>query len=273
MTRDDEGTILNGALPGETQIPVSQYYVTALARGLKVLSALGRINGPATLADIAAEVALPKPTVFRALRTLEAEGYVDAVDGHKFRPGPKVLLLGYATLNSLSLVETSAPLLERHSRDTGAVLSLSVLVGAEVVGLYRAHPPGLSLRINLPIGSSLPAAVTSGGKALLADLDDDTVLDLIGGTSFWEGRGRKAHRSVELLLQDLAVIRKRGWAMQDEELADGTRAIAAVVRRQSGEAVGSVSWSFNFSEPIEDTLEQHVADLLETAEAISERMS
>ena len=97
---------------------------------------------------------------------------------------------------------------------------------------------------NIQVGSTLPATYTSIGKLLLAFLDPAELRARITEASFGNA-GPRAVRSLEELQPDLETIARRGYAVQDEELAYGLRSIAAPVRDSNGHVVAGINVAVN----------------------------
>ena len=142
--------------------------VRALARGLQLLRVFA--TRPAvSLTEAAAATGLPLPTALRALRTLEAAGFVERGEDGDYRPGLAVLELAPAVLASLRLPEAARPLVRQLAEETGETANLATLEGADVVYLV-SHSGARLLTVNTPPGLRLPAHCTALGKALLAQL-------------------------------------------------------------------------------------------------------
>lgn len=209
------------------------YTVTALAKGLRVLSAFSEQRRELRLVDVSELTGIPVATAFRLLKTLEEGGYVEQLEDGRFRPGPYVLSLGYAALQGQGLVEAATVCLKRLADETGETVNLGVLVGSSVLYLVRIRNTDL-VTANLQVGSMLPAPCTSMGKLLLAYVDAGEVDRRITDEDLGTCRGPHAMRTLEGLAQELSEIRQRGWALQDEEVAHGLRSVAAPVRDPSG---------------------------------------
>ena len=217
-----------------------EYRVEALAKGLRVLSLFSEQRHTWRVTDIAAAVSIPVPTVYRIVMTLTAEGYLEQLADGYYRPAARVLTLGHAALSSMDLVELATPRLQELARTTGETVNLAVLVGDRVLYLVRLRNSDL-VTANIQVGSTLAAAHTSIGKLLLAALDPAQLADRIPPESFPAGNGPNARRTPEDLHAELADIRERGWALQDEELAFGLRSVAAGVRDSTGAVVAGVN--------------------------------
>jgi IclR family transcriptional regulator, pca regulon regulatory protein len=216
------------------------YRVEALAKGLRILSLFSEQQPSWRISDIAAAVQMPMPTVYRVVMTLTSEQYLEHLPNGNYRPGVRVLTLGTAALRGLDLVEIADPHLQALATATGETVNLAVLSGDRVLYLVRIRNRDL-VTANIQVGSTLAAVHTSIGKLLLAGLEQDDLTARITPASFSDGHGPNAKVSIEELRLELAEIRARGWALQDEELAFGLRSVAAPVRDSSGQITAGVN--------------------------------
>ncbi len=151
-------------------MPHSQYAIEALQRGLQVLSLFSRESPALSLTEIKDAAQLNKSTAFRIVATLEAANYLERdPDTKRYRPGLKVLRLGFTAISSLEFRQVARPYLQQLSQDVNESVSLSVLDGMEVVYVDRVRKQQI-VGIVLGIGSRIPAPCASMGKVLLAHL-------------------------------------------------------------------------------------------------------
>ena len=123
--------------------------------------------------------------------------------------------------------------------------------------------------MSVHIGTRFPAYATSMGRVLLADLSAKE-LDATLKTPSESGVVPRLKFVRKELDESLSEIRKRGWAMSDEQLSFGIRSIAAPVRDSSGRTVAAVNVTVNAAETSIAVLKKdHLPLLLATAEAIS----
>ena len=242
-------------------------FVEALARGLDVLRAFETERGPMTLSEIADAAALARPTARRFLLTLEELGFVRS-DRAGFVLTPKVLSLGMAYVSSLGLWDIAQPHLEQLVRTTGESSSMAQLDGSDIVYIARVSVPKIiSLRVE--IGTRFPAAQTSQGKVLLAALGPQELERVLAepsrsGLPPYIGRGR------DELQTDLTMVRARGWALADEELAPGVRSVAVPVRDGAGRVRAAANVTVHAAETsIERLVNDHLPLLQRTAGEIS----
>ncbi|WP_030442130.1 IclR family transcriptional regulator [Actinoplanes subtropicus] len=216
------------------------YRVEALAKGLRILSLFTEQRPTWRVSDIGPAVGMPLPTVYRVVMTLTAEGYLDHLPTGDYRPAERVLTLGTSALRGLDLVEAATPHLQRLAAATGETVDLAVLTGDQVLYLVRLRNADL-VTANIQVGSTLPAVHTSIGKLPLAHLDDAGLEERVSADSFAFNHGPNAKLSLDELRDELTKIRQDGWAMQDEELAYGLRAVAAPVRGADGSVVAGAN--------------------------------
>jgi IclR family pca regulon transcriptional regulator len=242
-------------------------FVEALARGLDVLRCFDEHHREMTLAEVANATGLARPTARRLLLTLEELGYVRSIDG-SFSLTPKVITLGTAYVASLGLWEVARPHLEALVRQTGESSSMAQLDGGDIIYVARVSVPKI-IALRVEIGTLFPAPQTSQGKVLLAalspaDLDATLAIPSRSGLPRYIGTSRAA------LDEELVVVRARGWAIADEELAPGVRSIAAPVRDGTGTVRAAMNVTVHAAETsTERLLDEHLPKLLRAAGDVS----
>ncbi len=233
----------SGELPEAIQAEAAQrpeYRVEALAKGLRILSLFDEKRPSWRVSDLASAAGLPMPTVYRAVMTLAAEGYLDQLPDGGYRPGVRTLTLGTAALRSLDLVAIATPKLQQLAGRSGETVNLAVLSGDRVLYLVRLRNSDL-VTANIQVGSTLPAVHTSIGKLLLSYLDEADLAARITDASFSANSGPNAKLSLAELRGELRSVRDQGWAMQDEELAYGLRSVAAPIIGPDGRVLAGVN--------------------------------
>ncbi len=216
--------------------------VQSLVRGLRVITAFDADHPAMTMSDIARRTGIPRAAVGRFLRTLEDLGYVRPTDSGRYSLTPRVLELGYGYLSALTLPEVAQPHLEILSAKVGESASASVLDDGDIVYIARV-PTRRIMGLRISIGTRFPAAVTSMGRVLLAELSDDELVRVLALHPL-ESRTSHTISSQDALREQLAIVRERGYALVDEELEAGLRSVAVPVRRgSSGPVVAAVNVS------------------------------
>jgi IclR family pca regulon transcriptional regulator len=256
---------------GGMVMAVSSEYVQSLQRGLAVMQAFSREHPRLTLSEVARLTGLTRATARRVLLTLQHLGYARS-DGRAFELTPKVLDLGYAYLSSLDLASIAEPAMEALVERTHESCSAAVLDGSEIVYVARV-PTKRIMTISLGLGSRLPAYATSMGRVLLAELEREQVDDLIGPGPLPAITDRTITKPADLH-DELARVRRQGWALVDQELELGLRSVAAPLLDRQGRAVAALNVSSHAGRVSLDVIRKDfLPALLETAGRISERLA
>jgi IclR family pca regulon transcriptional regulator len=241
-----------------------RYYIEALGRGLHILEAFTEQAPSLSLTEISSKVGLDKSTVFRFVYTLEKLGYLARdPDTKRYRPGLKVLRLGFASINSLDLRQIAQPYLKALAAQTGETTNMTVRDGAEVVYIARNKTRQI-ININLQVGSRLPVYCTSMGKAQLIDRSRVELHRLLGAGPY-PVMGPNTITTLDDLVAELDRVRQQGYAINDEELAAGLRSAAAPIRNAEGEIVGAINVSVPSARVSRQELEARLAPLVRSA--------
>jgi len=274
LRRDVGAWIANGDAIDRPDRPEGRdrYFVEALGRGLAILDCLATGAPVQTLAELADHSGLSKPTAFRLLRTLENFGYVrqDAQTRH-YQLSLKVFDLQDSSIGALEYPRIARPFMEKLHEELDEAVNMAVLEGTRIRYVARVHARRI-MTVSLNVGSTLPAHATSMGKILLAQLPAESVQGLYAN----EGLRRFTARTIttiDALLAELAVARKRGYALCDGELELGLRSVAAPVRGLRGNFVASLNVSTASARTTRERMQRtFVPSLLRTAEALSRRL-
>jgi len=220
--------------------PVSpRYRIQAIERAVSILNAFSMDDPELGVTELADRLGLHKSTVHRFMVNLDAAGLVErnARTG-RYRLGLHVFELGALVMQQMNLWDEALPFLEGLVHDTGETGHLAVLDGGEAIYIERVEARR-ALRVPSAIGRGYPAHATNLGKVLLADLSRERVEAIIAE------RGLAAYTPQTItdpaeLEADLELIRRRGYAVDNEEYDDGLRCIGAPVRDHSGHVVAAL---------------------------------
>jgi IclR family transcriptional regulator, pca regulon regulatory protein len=219
-------------------------FVQSLERGLSVVRAFDQQRPELTLSEVAAVTGVTRAVARRFLLTLEALGYVRS-EGRYFSLTAKVLELGYAYLSSLTLPEVAEPHLEALVAEVNESSSVSVLDGLDVVYVARV-PVSRIMTVSISVGTRFPAYATSMGRVLLAGLTEDKLEAYLTAVRLSPLTTRTL-RSEPELRAELARVRAQGWALVNQELEEGLRALAAPIRDRNGKVVAAMNVSAHAS--------------------------
>lgn len=214
--------------------------VQSVERVITLLEALARAGGPVQVRELSAQVGLPRPTVYRLLETLTRHGFAVSADGG-FTLGPRILALAAQRLEQIELRAVGRPVLEALRDATGETVHLAVLEQGQVVYIDKLESPG-PLRMASAVGKIMPAHSTALGKAMLALHPPDVVEAVIAR----HGLPRRTPNTITdrgRLLEELAQVRARGFAIDNVENEEGIRCVGAAVLDHRGRVAGAVSLS------------------------------
>src|SRR3954452_11357832 len=201
-------------------------FVQSLQRGLDVIRAFA--DEPSlTSTEVANATGLARAAARRFLLTLVDLDYV-RVEHRFFRLSPRVLELGRSYLTSLRLPAIAPPHLRALVESAGESATIAVLDDADIV--YVAHVPAPRIMaIKIDIGTRDPAFATSLGRVLLAGLEPEELDDYFARTELRVIQPRTVVEADELR-RALEKVRKQGYALVDQELEAGLRAVAVPIR-------------------------------------------
>jgi IclR family transcriptional regulator, acetate operon repressor len=214
--------------------------VQSLTRGLTILERLAEVDGGMSLTDIAARVGLPASTAHRLLATLEQQGFVtQSGDLGLWYVGLKAFRVGSAFVSNRDFVGESHPYMRRLMEQSGETANLAIMDAREVVFIAQVQCHEV-MRMSVRLGSRLAVHASGSGKAILAGLPL-SVLDRFLAEQPLSSLTTHTIVDVKRLHEDLALIRRRGYSYDDEEVAAGLRCVAAAIYDEFAEPLGAIS--------------------------------
>jgi DNA-binding IclR family transcriptional regulator len=226
----------------------------------------GEAAGPS---ELARRLGLPKSSIANICNALAEIGLVRRI-GTGFALGRKLAELGGAYLASVDLVQEFYDACRTLPTGSVETVQLAILDGLEMTYLAR-HDGRQPVRLTSQIGRRLPATVTATGKAALASLDEDDLERRLAG--LWElpVLTPKSIGSVAALRADLATVRGRGYAMDDEETVEGVVCFGVMIPgRRPGEGPYAASITLLKARATDERVPLLIADLHLLADRLSD---
>jgi DNA-binding IclR family transcriptional regulator len=220
-------------------IPAARYTVDAAAKALELLSVFSFREPRLSLADLATRTGIPRATAFRLLSTLEQSGFLDKVHG-AYQLGIKCFVLGNIVAGGLDLRETARPHLAALREATRETTQIAILDHWQVVYLERMLSSMSVGYMRSRAGAILPAYCTALGKTLLAYRPEAEV-QAWAATQKFAALTPRTITSAKRLLKELAVIRERGYGLDEEEREKGVSCVAAPIANHTGDVVAAIS--------------------------------
>jgi DNA-binding IclR family transcriptional regulator len=213
--------------------------VRSVDRAAALLLALGDFPTEAGVTELARKLGLHKSTASRLLATLQRRGLVEQdEESGKYRLGLVVIRLAERAEKTLDLRTLARPELERLARSTRETVGLGVLDGDRCLTVAQVDGPNM---VACPdwTGRTTPLHCVAPGKVLLATMPERDVMRLAkqGLPSCTE----RTITTLEGLLEELARVRRRGFATAFSEWEPGQNAVAAPVHDARGRVVASVN--------------------------------
>jgi len=245
--------------------------IQSVDRALDILEALADASGEMSLNELAGRVGLNVSTCHHLLATLVARGYAGQTRRTRsYYLGSRITALSERRLKQFNLVDLAMPELHRLSDVTLESVHLAVLQGHTLATLAK-----LESRLPIRVGSddsrkSDAAHATATGKAILAWLPEAEIARVIAHTGLRRFTPQTIATIAELM-EDLRHVRRKGYAMDDEEFQLGVVCVGAAIRDHAGAVIGSVSCSMPSMRAEGDHIDRAKAAVRAAAAAISER--
>ena len=253
---------------GETTPSKESGRLGALGHGLAVLDMFDMDRQKITGAEIARHLGIHKSTASRIASNLVLSGYlVPATNGSGFRLSGKLSRLGAIASADTHLTTLSRDHVQALVDDVGETCHVGVLEGHEAVTVVLVDG-SYSVRLHSWVGKRNDAHTTAMGKALLAGLSDATI-DMLFPKKALPQRTEHTVATVAALKEQLAVIRRHGFALDNEELELGLRCIAAPIIDHSGSVVAALTIAGAASRLTMAKIDSYVAKIKACAAKIS----
>lgn len=239
----------------------------AFTKGLRLLEALARSDGPRGVTELANELGFTKSNVHRVLATLQQEGYARQLPANSaYELTTKIWELGNCVIRRLDLVKIARPTMEKLAAITGETVHLSVLEDTDVVYVDKIESSH-HVRAHTSVGMRAPAFTMATGKTMLAHKPDDFLERF---RPLFRPYTAATRTTIEALRADIAQVRQQGYAaVQHGEWREGIAACACAILGRSGELVGAIGMSGPDSRIRRRELKQFSRDVVEAGRVIS----
>jgi len=211
--------------------------IEVVEKTFAVLERMVRLGRSVTLGELASEVRLPKPTLYRILRTLRDLGYVEQHEGGEYAMTSRLAAIA-SNDHHANLTHVARPLMQRLHAEFDETVNLGVLEGSfvryvEVLETTRA------LRWIVKPGVRDTFYTTALGRAIAANLPEKHRARLVAKADLPHSTSKRI-RSRTALNRVLDETRERGWALEEEETVAGVACIAFSLKSW-GEPTAAIS--------------------------------
>jgi IclR family transcriptional regulator, acetate operon repressor len=245
--------------------PRPAHPISSVDNALRLLVIL-RDREEIRVSEASAELGVARSTAHRLLAMLHSHGLVEQSPNRAYRVGPVLAEIGLSALRHLDVRAHIRPFLEQLVAELGETAHFVVREGrncrfAESVECTHA------LRTTARVGIAYPAHTTSGGKALLAELDDEQLRELYPVERLDGHFGTR-----DALFAELDEVRRLGYARFRGETGNGISAVGIVLRTSSGRVAGALTVSAPAPRMPEDRVEAVVDALRRVSEEARRRL-
>lgn len=219
----------------------------------------------ASASELARELGLPRPTIYRLLSTLQSQAWAER-QGRRYKLTLRLLELTESAFSVTAMQRVCQPYLAELSQLTGETAHFAILDGMKAG--YIAKVDGEhAIRMTSHVGWRGPLHATAVGKVLLAWSDASLAAVLLKQPL--ERYTRNTLSDPSRLLTEIQRVREQGYAVDDEELLQGLVCLAAPVVVKN-RLLGAISVSG--PESRREALAGSVAQLRESAAAVAQAL-
>jgi DNA-binding IclR family transcriptional regulator len=214
------------------------YRIGSLEKGVRIIELLSK-QGIMSLSEVAAELKLDRSVCHRHLLTLRDLGLVSQPGGSGYQLTMALFEMSMRIVNRLGVVKIVRPFLEDLAREYQETVNLGIKDGNRIVFVDKILSTHL-FRADLAVGTRHPLHCTALGKAILAYRPESEQAAFCAGKEL-KPSSANTITTGPAFRREIASIRDRGFALDDEEYYLGLRAVAAPLVDHTGFAVYAVS--------------------------------
>lgn len=244
--------------------------IQSIDRALDIIEALSQEVDGLGVTEIARRCGLHKSTAYRIISTLAARGYLRKNENGNYQIGLALLSVASCYINSLELLTEARPFVAKIATELGLTCHLGVLDGDKVVYIEKMDVFS-NARLYSQIGMHVQAYSCSLGKCLLSNYSTDNVRKIMSNARF-EKLTDKTIDSIEALISDLDIVRKRGWAIDEEESKLGHRCLGVPIYDYRGDIIAAISASGPTNIFAKDRIEPVAEYMLQQAKELSRNL-
>ena len=246
--------------------------IQSLDRGLVILEAVGKSEGPMTLGELTELLAIDRSSAFRLANTLKRRGFLSISNRDKgYILGPSIWRLSRLYDWSKMLATISHEPLKKLATRTNETAHLAVIEGRRAFFIGHAAVNQM-IAVSGRTGEAVPLYCTAHGKALLADFSAADLKRLFRPKDL-QKHTPQTIASLERLARVCAEIKRRGYATDDAEYRPGIRCVAAPIRDKDGAVIASIGISAPATRFPKERYAECAAEVVEVANAISKTIA
>jgi len=215
--------------------------VKSVAKAFLIMEELDKA-GELSIGDLSERLHMDKATVHRLISTIKDAGYVNQnLDNKKYSNSFKLFAMGNRVMEKTGVKYISRPFMEELSEKTSETINLGVRIGNKIIYIDKLESSS-TIKVGLGIGTSVPSYCSGLGKAILAFTEKEELMNILESITFEKYTERSITEKPQLI-EELEIIREKGFSVDDEEYVDGLVCIAAPIFDYHGNPIASISVS------------------------------
>lgn len=265
MAPDDGSKVAQHASKGRALQRLS-----SVAMAVRLLKTFSESEAEIGVTALSRRLGVAKSTVYRLATTLVSEGMLEQNhETERYRLGMALFGLGALVRQRMNVSTEGRPHLFELRAATNETVHLAILQGYEIMYVLNLES-NQAIRMRADLGSRKPAFCTAEGLAMLAFQPEEFLAGILN-VGFLP---RTPHTLVDpqRWRGALAEVRKRGYAIEDEQSELGMRSIAAPIRDSSRRVVASVGLAGPVQRLSDEVVERFVPLIVGAAGTISARL-
>ncbi len=240
-------------------------------RVLEILEIMSEYEDGITATQLEKILGLNKVTVHRLISTLENRGFIEKkADSKNYTIGLKLVDICSYRLNTVELKTEAHPILRALVEEVSQPAHLAIRKGWEAVFIEKVERVN-SIRMYSQIGIKIPLYCSSVGKALLMNLSDDKILEILD-RSVWKKFTHTTMEDSQTVLQEIRESRIKGFTVDNEEHEEGIFCVAAPIYDYRGKVIAAISTAGKKKSFLQDDNDEIANKVKESAYLISKRM-
>jgi DNA-binding IclR family transcriptional regulator len=214
--------------------------IQVIDRAFDIMELLSLEKEGLGVTEIGSRIGLHKSTVHRILSAMAERGYIEKVSARgTYKLGLKLIEISSVYLNSIELKTEARPFLWELTSRFNQTTHLAILEGSDAIYIDKVDVM-TSIRLYSQIGRRVPVYCSALGKSLLSGLAESELNRIVKSCSFKKYTNNTIVDK-DLLLSQIAEVRKNGWALDNEEHEEGVRCIASPIFDYRGKVIAAVS--------------------------------
>ncbi len=247
--------------------------MNSIEKSIQILNYLSNAERSVGITELSSKLSFPKSTVHRMLKSLLNYSLVDQErDTSKYRLGLRIIEYSNSFYNSFDFRQIAKPILKKVCLETGLTTFLTVWYNNKSICIDSITPSrNANTNLFVETGKEMPFHCAASAKVLLAYQLPKDIKRIINDKAL-QKYTPSTIINPKKLEKHLLEIRQKGFAICDEELEEGIKAVAAPVKDINREAIASITITGLSKRISDNNIEKFIKILVESARELSKML-